>query len=221
VNLIARPATPGRGFDTDQKVSEIVARALKSLGYTWCCRYVPISAANDTRQDIDATELTMLTDLGFEVSLVQHPRYEGWNPGEHSGLTDGSFGAQWARRVGLPTGCHLYIDLEGIAEGCTTFTATKYTEDWATSAKAEGLPAGCYVGYQIPLDPDALYFLHGITSYWSDAANRRVTRRGCAIKQGRTMNIAGIQIDEDVIAPDNLGDLPMVCAAGPTESEVA
>ena len=59
----------------------------------------------------------------------------------------------------------------------------------------------------------ALYDLPTVTSYWSDAGHREVATRGVATSQGKLITLGGVDFDTDLMAPDLLGDLPMVAAA--------
>lgn len=215
MTLIARPCTASKGFDCAAKLLPSEAKTLWDLGYQLVGRYLPLPN-NSARFDLDAVELKMLTDIGFEVSAVQHVRgHHGWDPAQHSGAADADAALAQAQLAGIPLGTHLYLDLEDIGGSAT---ATKYfAEDWATAVRAAGYRAGLYVGFDVPLDPVELWMLHGIDSYWTDPNNRRVLKRGCAIHQGRMIHVGSLEIDEDAIAPDSLGELPYVVAALPDD----
>jgi Domain of unknown function (DUF1906) len=214
MTIIARPASPGTGFDCSVKPTPAQARALKAMDHTLVGRYVPLPA-NNAANDIDAAELIMLTDLGFEVLLVQHVRTPPWDPRAHSGTIDAAVACEHALDAGYPLGAHLYLDLEGLVATADVAGAKLFVESWATRVLADGFKAGLYVGYDLPLSPTDLWLLHGINTYWTDAAHHHVANRGCAIVQGRELTVRGVRIDEDTIAPDMLGELPFIAAAAP------
>jgi hypothetical protein len=214
VTIIARTVTPGTGFDCSAKLTPVQARALKAMDHILCARYVPLPA-NNAANDIDAAELTMLTDLGFEVLLVQHVRNPGWDPRSHSGTIDAAVACEHALDAGYPLGAHIFLDLEGPAAAVDAAGMKLFAESWAARVLIDGFKAGVYIGYDLPLDAMALWLLHGVNSYWSDAAHRHVANRGCALVQGRELTVRGVRIDEDTIAPDMLGELPFIAAAGP------
>jgi Domain of unknown function (DUF1906) len=204
----AAPAPVGQAFDCSSKLtSRLTAQSLYAQGYRAVGRYVPLPA-NGATQDIDAAELDMLVEVGFAVWLVQHVRYAGWMPANANGAVDAIVACGAARNAGYPPGAHIFLDLEGIS-GTAEQTAY-YAETWASNVVRMGWAAGVYCGYQNPLDAQALYLLHGVSSYWSDAGHRAVMTRGCAIHQGPTRTVAGVEVDLDTIGPDLLGDLPMM-----------
>lgn len=213
--IVARPATPGRWADTNTKLTVISATELKGLGFVGVARYVRLpDPKNSTASDIDPIELKMLIGVGLELLLVQHCRIPGnlgWRPVDHSGGVDAVAAVSHARLAGYPDGAHLYLDLEGI--NGTVAQTTSYCNDWSGRVEDEGYSAGLYVGYQVPLTAGELYALPHVSSYWSDAGPRAVATRGFALKQGLQHVLAGVQIDEDVMAPDLLGELPLVCTS--------
>ena len=90
--------------------------------------------------------------------------------------------------------------------------ATRFAESWAQAVVDAGYRAGLYCGFDNPLDATDLWLLHNIDTYWSDAGDRVVMNRGCAIHQGKQHVVAGLEIDEDTLAPDLLGGMPKVAA---------
>lgn len=209
MTIVARYATPGRGFDASEKVTRTQSSQLWALGYRWCCRYVPLPGVKSDR-DIDAAELDLLVGQGFDVSLVQHTRFPGWLPSMHSGFVDASTAIQFSLKVGFPLSAHIFLDLEGISGGA--LDASRFAEDWAQAVVDAGYRAGVYCGYGSPLDADDLWLLHNVDCYWSDAGHRIVKNRGVAISQGIEHVVAGLEIDEDTLAPDLLGGMPRVAA---------
>ena len=210
--MIARPATPGLFFDCSTKLTRPAAEKLRAT-YVGVFRYVPLPHVNASA-DIDADELAMLLDVGFEVGLVQHTRYPGWDPHQANtiaGAIDGIAASEAALHAGYGAG-HIFFDLEGVGTTCTAFAIRYFVEEWAARVTMHGFRAGLYVGFQQPLTPEQLYELHGFDIYWSDAGHRKVATRGVAISQGPEMTVNGVRIDTDQVAPDLLGGLPWVCA---------
>ena len=212
---IARPATAGNWVDASTPITPHVAAALKAAGKVGIFRYVPLPG-NSAKADISGVELGCLFDAGLEVGLVQHvrgnpPAQPLWQPGAHDGALDAQAAAACAQAAGYPAGCHIFQDLEA-CDGSALNVLT-YCIDWGRSMLASGYLAGLYVGYACGLTPDGLYALPSHTSYWSDAGHRHVSTRGCAVQQGAAVTIAGVQFDLDVVAPDALNGLPIVCAA--------
>jgi hypothetical protein len=218
--MIARPATPGLYYDASVRLHESSARALLDAGCAGVFRYVPLPR-NSASGDVTADEIQLLTGLGLEVGLVQHVRNPPWDPRQHRGGDDGACAADYAKLVGYHVDCHLWCDFEGSMTGTPSSAAIEYVTGWAAEVVAAGFRAGLYCGYDDPLSPVELYALHGVTSYWSDAGHRKVSTRGVAISQGPEMTIAGVRVDPDQVAPDLLGDLPLVCAADTSLGPVA
>jgi hypothetical protein len=220
MNVICRAATVGLWCDASQKVSAEQAAGLKAVGYVGIVRYVPLPK-NGARLDIDASELDWIVEAGLELMLVQHVRESpkgsrGWDPAAHSGTVDGQDAADFAKAAGYPAGAHLWLDLEDI--GGSGLSTIAFAEAWAGAVMAAGFKAGAYVGFDVPLDAQALYDLHGFDSYWSDAGPRAVADRGFAMKQiTPQVVVAGVEIDRDDLQADRHGEVPFVAAAAPAE----
>lgn len=204
-------ATPGRWVDTNAKLTAEVCAALVQAGYVGVFRYVPLPN-NSALGDISSDEAEAITNSGLQLGLVQHPRSPANNViAQHSGLQDGMAASDGARAAGYPPECHLFLDLEGVT-GNQTQTAL-YCNGWSAQVAADGYGCGLYVGYQAILTAEQLYELPRFNRYWSDAGNRQVTTRSCCMRQKPgSIIIGGVKFDEDVMAPDLLGDLPMVAA---------
>lgn len=216
MTAIARPASPGHYFDTDEKLTLVTAAKLFAAppGFIGCFRYLPLPAPNNPKPDIDARELEMLLSFAqFQVGLVQHVRDPGWDPRAHSGNIDGATAAQYALDAGYPTGSHIWQDLEGVMSGADAGGVIVYSNAWAERVRAAGFRAGLYVGFDVPLTPEQLHDDLTHDSYWSDAGHRTVAVRGCAIHQGKTVTVGGVRIDEDEISEDALGSTPWLASA--------
>jgi hypothetical protein len=221
MTILAKPAVGCIGFDASQKLTYKNAEDLYDYGFRWCARYVPLPGVS-SHGDIDGPELAAICMAGLSLSLVQHPRNAPWDPAKHSGASDADNAVMYATAAGYPLGAHIYVDLEGMALDAKAADAKLFAESWAARINAAGYRAAAYCGYQIPLDADALWLLHGINSYWTDAGNRLVSNRGCAVSQhAPELTVCGVKIDRDTLAPDRLGEMPMVAVYEPDGDAVA
>lgn len=210
--MIARPATPGLFCDFSVFPSRIQAIQLRAAGFIGCFCYVGLPNNND-ENDVTKERLLMLIDIGFEVGFVQHVRRPPWDPREHSGAEDGATAAERAQNAGAPQGVHIFPDWEGLVFGLPVAAAKTYLESSADRLLAARYRAGMYCGFDDPMSPRDRYYLHGITSYWSDESHRAVYLRGCAVTQGAEIEVDGVRIDNDTVQPDLLGETPWIATA--------
>ena len=216
---IVQAAPPCEIVDTNAKLGVAALQAVLNAGYAGVARYLPLPR-NNAGGDISADELRAILDAGLGLLLVQHVRSPPWNPANHSGEEDAQAALQLARDVGYLPGAHIFLDLEGIVPGSAEATKA-FAEAWAKAVVTAGYLAGCYVGYDVPLNAQQLYDLHSVTSYWSDAGPRRVATRGFAMKQHAEIAIAGVKFDPDTIASDLCEETPMWMVAGEDDPSVA
>jgi hypothetical protein len=203
---IIQQSAPCNLVDTDEKLAPNILKQEAALRYAGVVRYVPLPS-NGAKQDIDAVELQAILDSGLALLLVQHVRRPGWNPAQCSGKIDAQLAIQTAEAAGYLPGGHIFLDLEGIAG--TAQDTKAFAEDWAATIVNGGYCAGCYVGYEVPLNAVQLYNLHDFHSYWSDAGQRSVATRGFAMKQlSPEVTIEGVGFDPDTLQADALGDTP-------------
>jgi hypothetical protein len=204
---------PGEIVDTDVRLTPLVLTAIRAAGFGGVARYVP-HLGNAGTNDINAAELEAILASGLGLLLVQHVRSPPWDPRQYSGGADAQVAVQFAKQAGYRPGAHIFLDLEGIVPG--TGPATKvFAEAWAAVVVGAQYSAGCYVGYDVPLDAQELYDLHSINSYWSDVGPRQVAVRGFALKQQAAIQIAGIQFDPDTVRPDSKGETPSWMVSAP------
>ena len=192
--------------DTNQKVSVNLASQVAAIGYKSVIRYLPLPGV-DPKGDIDAAEIDAILNAGLAVLLVQHVRFAGWNPAKFSGKTDALEAIEFAQAAGYLQGAHIYLDLEGISG---TSAATKqFAEDWSAAVVQTGFSAGCYVGFNVPLNAVQLYDLHNFHTYWAAPGPRSIATRGFAITQKTpAITIGGVNFDADTLQADKLGDTP-------------
>lgn len=213
MNVISAPALEGLGFDTVATCTDAQLDALWALGYRAAAVYLPLPGGRLTH----APEyVARLLERGWQVWPVQHVRYHVGNlVGQLSGAVDALSACTAAKAMGFPKGVHVYQDLEDVTG--STEEAIKFATDFASTCVLSGYLAGLYHGFAVPLNASQLYNLRFVTSYWTDAGNRPVFRRGNAITQKATITVAGVQIDPDVISRDSLGELPVFAVSAPDE----
>jgi hypothetical protein len=212
MTIVAVPATPGPWVDCSQKLTLANAVALKAHGIVGVFRYVPLPGLL-LGHDLDAPELLMLTrDAGLQVSIVQHPRFKGWDPLEHDGYRDGQVAVEYAQQADAPEGIHIACDFEGPKPGTSDVAAKAFIEGHARACLEGGYLGRLYCGFDDPLSPNELYWLRGVTSYWSDEGHRVVSVRGVDTSQGAQFTIAGVTVDPDDVHVDRKGDV-FFCAA--------
>lgn len=212
MTIVAVPATPGPWLDCSQRLSLDTAIMLKAHGIIGVFRYEPLPGML-LGQDLDAPELLMLTQgAGLQVSLVQHSRLPGWDPGAHDGYKDGQVFVEYAQQAEFPEGAHLACDFEGPRGGTTEGTAKAFIEDFARGVLEAEFKGRLYCGYDDPLSPNELYWLRGMTSYWSDEGHRVVSVRGVDTEQGGQIKIGGVDFDTDEVHFDRKGEI-FYCAA--------
>jgi hypothetical protein len=210
---IVQPAPPGKIVDIDVRLNPLLLKHVLAAGFAGVARYVPLPGVNGTK-DIHQDEVDAIMETGLGLLLVQHVRFPHWDPRDHAGAADAQVAVQFAKQAGYLPGAHIFVDLEGIVPG--TGKATKaFTEAWAATIRDAGYLAGCYVGFDVPLNPQELFDLHGINSYWSDAGPRLVAERGFAIKQHAPIAIDDISFDPDTIQADRKGETPIWMIAAP------
>jgi hypothetical protein len=123
---------------------------------------------------------------------------------------DGLAAVTRARAAGYLPGCHLWMDLEGVASMVGPVAVIQYVEAWASVVLAAGFRAGLYYGVQAVLSGAQLYGIRGVDQYMRGAnISLNVANRGCSVIQmWPPVTISGVNLDVDVTIPDNDGDTP-------------
>jgi hypothetical protein len=221
--LVAARARTGNWLDTDVPLSDPVLADIAAAGYEGVYRYVPLPG-NNPMMDISPGELQRICSTRrpdgttLQCGLIQHPRSpENNNLTLHPPSRDAAEAADVAVASGYPLGCHLGLDFEGLF-GKSGELRSVNTRDavfgwgcaWGDGVLLSGFLAQLYLGYDVPLSAADAYDMPPFTQYWSDAGHRVVATRGCSMSQGGSVVIHGVQFDRDVLAPDLLGDVPMV-----------
>jgi len=210
--VVAAPT--GKFVDTDCKLTETLLDALANRDILGIFRYVPLPGV-DPKGDIDAAELELILahPAKFCSGFVQHPRFPGWRPSAWNPETDAKHAVAFARAAGYPSGVHGFVDAEGMNPATTWQEAQRYNTAYSHVMVEEGYKGGLYDGYSEPETPEELYEIPDVSSYWSDLAKRKVAKRGTAVVQGPQFELLGVPFDPDDVAPDLLGDTPMVVRA--------
>jgi Domain of unknown function (DUF1906) len=212
-SIVYAPRATARivGIDTDQKVTHAMALELVAAGVAFAVRYVSIGAARP--EDLDADELAGLVAANLPVWAVQHAHQPGWEPSPELGAQDGAAAARNAQAAGLPSGCALAWDAEGIA-GSSTATLG-YGNAWFDQVQVgprvpRGFAATMYVGDDVPLTSAQLFHELSFRRYWRSASTvPNVDVRGYQCVQLWPFDqeiIPGLKADLDVVQSDHLGD---------------
>jgi hypothetical protein len=216
--LITVPATPGIWLDCNTVLTAGVCAQLVQAGHPGVMRYVSFAGLPRVGC-ISSLEAQVITDAGLQLLLVMHVRGTRannfhWHPSACSGTDDGNEAAACAKAAGYPLGSHVFVDIEGVSD--TQEQTVAYTVAVQRAIISAGYLSGLYDGFDAQLDANAKWLLPG-NSYWAAPGGREVERRGYAIRQGPLVVITGVQFDRNVLAPDLLGDVPMVAALGPKD----
>ncbi len=206
--------------DTAVRVSREQAQSLYRAGYRTVFRYVDrieSNPAHDDRWPINLThdELKDLLDAGLCVSLVQYysTGYESTARGARFSLaygeSAGRIAAINAQRLGTPAGVTIFCDLEACALA-TPDMIEEYCNGWSHAVVNCGYAAGLYVGAGLGsqdtgwMTGKRLYALPRFRAYWRAASIvPQVPTRGWTVIQGCEIKIAGLQVDQDMIALDH------------------
>jgi Domain of unknown function (DUF1906) len=196
-----------RVVDTSSVTTSLLRAELRKLGYVGVIRTVPLPG-NSSTLDISPGELDAILSEGMGSWWYQHPRLPGWRPGACDPEADALYAVKFAKAAGYAPGTHGFADAEGMSALTTESEAILYYRAYCHVLVTEGFSAGIYAGYDDAMNAVDLYEIPDATSYWSDAAKRKVATRGTAVGQEPEVKIMGVPIDPSVIAPDLKGETP-------------
>jgi hypothetical protein len=204
MNLIASPLEPGRvGFDTFDVVTrpQLAPLADWKARFSFAARYLD----NLTRGELEA----LCSSVGpvLPVTFADH-----FSPDEAIAR---------ATALGIPKGCHLWLDVEGLAASTNIPTLIAEINAWANKIKLAGWLPGAYFADRTLLTSAEMYAL-AIVGYWRGAA--RIMDRfgalaepscGWMLEQLTPANhpFGGTLIDFDVSRTDFHGRSVIACAA--------
>ena len=209
---VARAAPGVIGFDWTAKLDGAGAASFYAKGYRFCVRYVsrddPSRTANEKRglPDLSEDEAAAILGSGMAVMAVQHVAMPGWVPTAALGTTYGDNAARYAALAGLPPGVVLWLDLEGVKSGTPTTDIVAYCNAWFLAASNAGYRPGVYIGYDVYLSPDELFFDLKTQHYWRAGGNiTDVSHRGYQLFQKISNPNTPKEFDSDVTKDDALG----------------
>lgn len=201
-------ATGGlQGFDTNTKLTARSAAKLRQAGFVFAVRY--LSREGTSPRDLTRTETEIIIGSGLALMAVQHVPQEGWTPSEELGRSYGRNAADHAATAGLPTGMHLWLDLEGVNHAVSSETVIAYCNAWLDEVASAGYRTGVYVGANCILTGDQLYWRLRTKSYWKAGSTvPDIPERGYCLVQRIVAGdeVAGVAIDRNVTKVDGFGD---------------
>lgn len=201
------------GFDSDTSVNSAQARQYYAQGFRFCVRYVSRDAA--TRQsnaangtpDLAQEEAQGILDSGMALMAVQHVALPGWQPSGPLGTTYGQNAAAYAADAGLPAGVNLWLDLEGIAAGTAHADIIAYCNNWFSAVTIGGYEPGVYIGFDVLLSSDELYWNLATKHYWKAGGNiPPISQRGYQLIQYIENAGQPNEFDRNVTQNDAFGD---------------
>ena len=217
--MIAKTLSPSMGFDTSEALTLAQYQFLKSQGFSWGCRYVPL-AGQSASVGISASELFNALSVGLGVMFVQFAR--GNVQTSQQGLLDGKAAAEFVLKLGVPSATCLWCDLSITS---SAQAAAGYANAWYQGTIDAGMSptaAGVYMEPGVPLTADQRYQMIHMQRYWATAANdpaRFVANRGCQLIQlrgsdkGEYSPEPGLLIDADVALLDFFESAPVAVFA--------
>lgn len=206
-----------QAFDTDTVIAAGVAQDLAAAGYECAIRYLSRTTPNN-RGDISADEAQGIAAAGLALMLVQHCPPARWTPGSALGARYGATAAANARAVGYPAGATVALDLENMRPGSSVAAICDYVNAWARAVVASGFEPMLYYTADCPLTPEQLYLDLRLRLYWRGLSRDapQVAVCGPCVQQFlQAGQVAGIDLDRDIITPDALGRLPSWAIATP------
>lgn len=208
--MVVKKASPCNAFDVNQVLTHSEAAAFRAANYDVCIRYIPRTAAL-TAGNLTAAEIDVILGQNLGLSVVQHCPEPNWMPNAESGMEYGNFGAAYAKKIGLPLGMHIWLDLEMVNPTAKVQDITEYCSKWFDEIQAGGYIAGLYVGWNTMLSSYQLYMNLPFRAYWKGFnADIAVATRGYMITQHLQQTLNGMEFDPNTIGPDDIGDLPML-----------
>ncbi len=145
-----------RGTDSVTLVSASQALALKAHGVDFCFQYLG-SATPENLQGILAAGLAFM-------------------PVTYADRFNGQEAVDELTKLGVPKGCTVWLDLEGLVPYQHPYETLKAARSWANELVSAGYQPGLYVGSPQPFTSAELYALPFVR-YWR-APSRIVDRQG-------------------------------------------
>ena len=136
-------------------------------------------------------------------------------PVTFANVFDGGKAAAQCMNLGLPTGCTVWLDIEGQDVYHHPAELIASINGWADAVARSGYQPGLYVGSPQPLTSEELYSLK-VVRYW-DALSEEYDRNGhlarpkcgfCMKQLNPSRDWAGVWSDIDIVEQDFFGRLP-------------
>jgi len=207
-----------RGFDTNN-ITTTLAQSFAKAGYEFAVRYIRRDQARPN--DLSASEISALHNAGLAVMPVQHVESEDcWRPTDDKGRQYGLNAVDACRRLNIPTGVSVWLDLEGVATDVDAEQVVRYCNTWFDVVAGAGFSPGLYVGWQAGLTPQQLHMRLRFTRYWASynlnldqyPAVRGVCMRQRAAAPVNVPKGVAFEIDTDTVQQDAFGGLPLMWA---------
>jgi hypothetical protein len=206
-------ATQGAiGFDTAVPLTAKVAKAYVAQGFQFVVRYVSRtdkSRANNEKSglgDVSEAEAKLILASGLSLMVVQHVATTGWIPTPVLGKSYGTSAAAYTKAAGLPAGLNVWLDLEDIPKGTPHEDIIGYCNEWFSQVATAGFVPGVYVGFNVWLSSDELFFDLTTQHYWRAAGNiPDISHRGYQMFQHVINAGTAHELDKNVVKADMLG----------------
>ncbi|WP_440521846.1 glycoside hydrolase domain-containing protein [Sphingomonas sp.] len=203
------------GFDTAVPLTNAQIASFVAQGYSFCVRYV--SRTDASRQanhdngtaDLSAAEAKLIVDGGLALMVVQHVARHGWVPSGDLGTSYGGNAAAYCRAAALPSGITTWLDLEDLPQDVDHEAVVAYCNAWFDQVAGAGYEPGIYIGFNVRLSADDLFFRLKTRHYWRAAGNiTPVSHRGYQMFQHVIKPDGKHELDQNVIKADAMGGLP-------------
>lgn len=196
---------PALGFDTTTVMDASRVQGLKAAGMVFAIRYLGSLTSN---------EVAVILGGGLGLMPVTYSRMPGWSPTAEMGTEDGNLDVQHLTAAGLPKGCTVWIDLEGVSPTATAADTAAWVNARATVIRQAGYDVGLYVGSADLLSAQQLYALAQIDRYWHSLSDVPTPSCGFALIQlYKTITLAGTEVDIDTVQYDYKDRLPLMVFA--------
>lgn len=215
--MIAKTISPALGFDTSENMTLAQYQFLKSQGFSFGCRYVPLAGQSHTSPGvISASELAAALSTGMGLMFVQFSQTKTTTA--QQGTLDGQAAAAYVLGLGVPNTVCIWCDL-GVMSSAQA--AADYVNAWYQGTVNAGMnPAapGVYMEPGVPMSSEQRYSMINLHRYWATAANdpnRIPSNRGVQILQlwesskGQYYPETGLVIDADVSQEDWFQSAPV------------